>query len=117
MTSPRVADPAASARSDGARMAASRAVRTVRVLFVNDTARNGGPGRSLHTILKFVDPEVVHRAVVLPRPGPIAELITRDGVADELSFEPNLVENPIEPWSRPMARADFDASAPLKLVR
>jgi glycosyltransferase involved in cell wall biosynthesis len=79
------------------------------VLFINDTARNGGPGRSLHSILKFLDPAVVHRAVVLPRPGAVSELLQRDSVADELLFEPNLVENPIEPWTRPMERSDFDA--------
>ncbi len=93
------------------------AARTVRVLFINDTARNGGPGRSLHSILKFLDPRVVHRAVVLPRDGAIAELLRRDGVADELIFEPNLVENPIEPWARPMERRDFDASAARKALR
>jgi glycosyltransferase involved in cell wall biosynthesis len=79
------------------------------VLFINDTARNGGPGRSLHSILKFLDPAVVHRAVVLPRRGAVSELLERDSVADELLFEPNLVENPIEPWTRPMERGDFDA--------
>jgi glycosyltransferase involved in cell wall biosynthesis len=91
--------------------------RRVRVLFINDTARNGGPGRSLHSILKFLDPAVVHRAVVLPREGAIADLLRRDGVADELRFENNLVENPIEPWRRPMERRDFDATVPVKAVR
>jgi glycosyltransferase involved in cell wall biosynthesis len=91
--------------------------RRVRVLFINDTARNGGPGRSLHSILKFLDPEVIHRAVVLPREGAIADLLRRDGVADELRFETNLVENPIEPWRRPMERRDFEAAAPLKALR
>jgi glycosyltransferase involved in cell wall biosynthesis len=91
--------------------------RSVRVLFINDTARNGGPGRSLHSILKFLDPDVVYRAVVLPRGGPIADLLARDGVADELCFEPDLVENPIEPWARPMERRDFEAAAPVKVVR
>src|SRR5688572_11697148 len=76
--------------------------RKVRVLFVNDTARNGGPGRSLFYILKFLDPEVVHRAVLLPRSGVISDLYVKGGVVDELYFEPNLVENPIEPWARPM---------------
>ncbi len=90
---------------------------TVRVLFINDTARNGGPGRSLHSILKFLDPRVVNRTVVLPRAGAISELLARDAVADEILFEPNLVENPIEPWARPMERADFDAPAALKAAR
>jgi glycosyltransferase involved in cell wall biosynthesis len=84
-----------------------RSERQVRVLFINDTARNGGPGRSLHSILKFLDPRAIHRSVVLPRPGPIADLLARDGVADEVRYEPGLVENPIEPWSRPMQRGDY----------
>jgi glycosyltransferase involved in cell wall biosynthesis len=91
--------------------------RPVRVLFLNDTARNGGPGRSLHSILRFVDPAVVHRCVVLPREGAVADILRTDAVADELLFEPDLVENPIEPWDRPMERADFDAPALVKAAR
>ncbi|MGH7270384.1 MAG: hypothetical protein ACREJ3_08125, partial [Polyangiaceae bacterium] len=91
--------------------------RQVRVLFINDTARNGGPGRSLHSILKFLDPAMIYRAVVLPRRGTIAELLDRDAVADKLYLEPNLVENPIEPWGRAMQRADFDASLAVKSGR
>ncbi len=91
--------------------------KQARVLFVNDTARNGGPGRSLHSVLKFLDPELVHRSVVLPRPGPISELLASDGVADEVQFEPGLVENPIEPWSRPMQRGDYAASTLVRGAR
>ncbi len=115
MTAPKLTDPDALASESSS--SAPRTAGRVRVLFINDTARNGGPGRSLHSILKFLDPNVVHRAVVLPRGGPIAELLARDRVADELCFEPNLVENPIEPWARPMERSDFDAAAPLRAVR
>jgi hypothetical protein len=65
----------------------------LRVLFVNDTARNGGPGRSLYSILRFLDPREVTRGVLLPRPGPISELLTgaRGGprVVDELHFAPS----------------------------
>ena len=81
----------------------------VRVLFINDTARNGGPGRSLHSILRFLDPAVVHRAVVLPRPGVIGDMLMEGRVTDELVYEPSIVENPIEPWDRAMERRDFDA--------
>lgn len=87
------------------------------MLFINDTARNGGPGRSLFYILRFLDPDVVHRAVVLPREGIISELYASRGVTEELIFERDLVENPIEPWDRPMAREDFDAPIPLQGVR
>ncbi len=91
--------------------------RKVRVLFINDTARNGGPGRSLFYILRFLDPAVVHRAVVLPREGVISELYASRGVTEDLLFENDLVENPVEPWSRAMARDDFDAPLPLQAVR
>ena len=91
--------------------------RKVRVLFINDTARNGGPGRSLFYILRFLDPAVVHRAVVLPRPGVISELYSSRGVTEDLLFENDLVENPIEPWNRAMARDDFDAPLPVRGVR
>ena len=91
--------------------------RKARVLFVNDTARNGGPGRSLFYILKFLDPAVIHRAVVLPREGVISELYAENGVTEELLFENNLVENPVEPWNRAIERDDFDAPLPLRAVR
>lgn len=91
--------------------------RKVRVLFVNDTARNGGPGRSLFYILKFLDPALVHRAVLLPRAGVISDLLVKGGVVDELYFQPNLIENPIEPWNRAMEREDFDAPLATKAVR
>ncbi len=89
----------------------------MRILFVNDTSRNGGPGRSLYTILKFLPKERVHRAVLLPREGVISELYREHGVADEILTLPDLVENPVEPWSRAMLRDDFDAPAPLRLLR
>jgi glycosyltransferase involved in cell wall biosynthesis len=98
--------------------------RKVRVLFLNDTARNGGPGRSLYYLLKFLDPHVIHRSVVLPRAGVISELLTGGNgsrglpsVVDDLVFEPTLVESPIEPWSRPIVRSDFQAPFALKSAR
>jgi glycosyltransferase involved in cell wall biosynthesis len=89
----------------------------LRVLFLNDTSRNGGPGRTLFTILKFLDPAVVHRAVLLPREGVVADLLRDGGVVDDLMFEPNFVENAVEPWTRSIVRDDFDAPLPLKSVR
>jgi glycosyltransferase involved in cell wall biosynthesis len=89
--------------------------RRVRVAFINDTARNGGPGRSLYYILKFLDPAVVHRTVILPREGVIRDLV--ESVADQVVLEPGLVENPIEPWDRAIEREDFDAPLALKGLR
>jgi glycosyltransferase involved in cell wall biosynthesis len=95
--------------------------RKLRVLFINDTARNGGPGRSLFGILKFLDPDVVERGVVLPRPGVISELLTGAGggarAVDELHFVRHMVENPFEPWTRPMRRTDFEAPVAVRSAR
>ena len=83
--------------------------RKLRVLFINDTARNGGPGRTLYTILKDLDTSVVHRGVVLPRPGVVSELLERTGVVDALHFEPGILENVAEPWDRSLVRDDLSA--------
>src|SRR5437762_3457508 len=88
-----------------------------RVLFINDTARNGGPGRSLYTILKYLDPRLVHRAVVLPRAGAVSELLAGSGAVDELVFEPDIVENVVAPAGRAMQRDDFAAPAAVQLSR
>lgn len=93
------------------------AKRKVRVLFVNDTTRNGGPGQSLYTILRFLDTSVVHRSVLVPREGVIAERLRAGKVVDDLTYLPNLVENPFEPWDRAIEREDFDAPGALKAIR
>ena len=97
--------------------AASPQARPLRVLFINDTSRNGGPGRTLFYILKFLDPNVIHRTVVLPREGVVSGLLRDGHVTDDLRFETNFVENAVEPWRRAMVRDDFDAPLPLRAVR
>lgn len=88
-----------------------------RVLFINDTARNGGPGRSLHAILSFVEPEAIHRMVLLPREDAIARLLRDAGVVDELIIDHDLVENAWQPLDRAVERADLDAPLPVRLPR
>ncbi|HEY1956537.1 MAG TPA: glycosyltransferase [Polyangiaceae bacterium] len=90
-------------------------LRPVRVLFLNDTARNGGPGRSLFTLLSHLDPKEIYRAVVLPRPGAVSDLIA--GSCETIAFAPDFVENPIEPLTRPLERRDLDAPTALRAVR
>src|SRR5215470_7769815 len=92
-------------------------MRPYRVLFINDTARNGGPGRSLQIILQHVDPRVVHRSVVLPRAGAVSELLAGSDVVDELHFEPDIVEHVFAPLTRPMRREDFAAPPLVRAVR
>jgi glycosyltransferase involved in cell wall biosynthesis len=89
----------------------------LRVLFINDTSRNGGPGRSLFYILKFLDPEVIYRVALIPRSGIVSDLLRDGGVVEETIFEPRLIENLFEPWSRAIRREDFDAPLGIKAVR
>jgi glycosyltransferase involved in cell wall biosynthesis len=95
----------------------------VRTLFINDTSRNGGPGRTLFTLLAHLDPSVVRRIVMVPREGVVTELLRGGGadggggVTEELFVEPRFVENIVEPWSRAIVRADFDAPSLLRGVR
>lgn len=89
--------------------------RPLRVLFLNDTARNGGPGRSLYTLLARLDPSEIYRAVAVPRPGEVSDLLT--DVCETICFVPDFVENPVEPITRPMRREDLDAPSVLRAAR
>jgi glycosyltransferase involved in cell wall biosynthesis len=91
--------------------------RRLRVLFINDTSRNGGPGRTILYILKFLDPARIHRTVLIPREGIVSRRLADNRVAEVLFFEPGLIENIYEPLSHPMERKDFDASRALKMLR
>jgi glycosyltransferase involved in cell wall biosynthesis len=89
----------------------------LRVLFINDTSRNGGPGRTLLDILKFLDPTQVHRVVLLPRADIVSRRLTEAHAAEVIQFDPNLIENIYQPFSRTIERRDFDAPLLLKLLR
>lgn len=80
-----------------------------RVLFINDTSRNGGPGRTLFTILKFLDPARIERTVFVPREGVVTDLLRSGQVFEDLFCDAGLVENLVEPHNRAIERADFDA--------
>jgi glycosyltransferase involved in cell wall biosynthesis len=89
----------------------------MRALFINDTSRNGGPGRTILDILRHLDPDRVHRTVLLPREGIVSQSLTEAGVADELMIVPGFIENLYEPISRTIAREDLNAPIHLKAVR
>lgn len=91
--------------------------RPLRVLFINDTSRNGGPGRTMLDILKFLDPARIHRTVLIPRDDVVSRRLVAAGAMETVFFERGLIENLFEPFSRPMERRDFDAPLPLKICR
>ncbi len=92
-------------------------LRPLRVLFINDTSRNGGPGRTILDILKFLDPARIHRTVLIPREDVVSRRLVAAGAMETIFFERGLIENLFEPFSRPMERRDFDAPLPLKVCR
>jgi glycosyltransferase involved in cell wall biosynthesis len=96
---------------------AGRADPPVRALFINDTSRNGGPGRTLLYILTFLDSSVVRRAVMVPREGAVTELLRKANVVEELFVQPSFIENIVEPWNRAIVRDDFDAPLALRGAR
>lgn len=98
-------------------LAAPAPARRLRVLFINDTSRNGGPGRTILDILKFLDPARLHRTVLIPRDDVASRRLIEAGALENILFERGLIENIYEPLSRPMERRDFDAPSPLKLLR
>jgi glycosyltransferase involved in cell wall biosynthesis len=103
--------------TDDSGIDAAAPMRRLRVLFINDTSRNGGPGRTILYILKFLDPAHIHRTLMLPREGIVSKRIVDAGAVEAIFFEPGLIENPFEPLSRPIERADFDAPFILRMAR
>lgn len=91
--------------------------RRLKVLFINDTSRNGGPGRTILYITKFLDPAKIERTVMIPREGIVARRLIENGAAETLFFEPGLIEHPFEPMSRNIERKDFDAPLVVKAAR
>lgn len=91
--------------------------RRLKVLFINDTSRNGGPGRTILYITKFLDPAQIHRTVMIPREGIVSRRLIEHHAAEVVFHEPGLIEHPFEPLSRPIDREDFDAPIHLKMGR
>lgn len=102
---------------DNENTAPTAADKPLRVLFINDTSRNGGPGRTILYITKFLDPTKVHRTVLIPREGIVSKRLVDNHAAEIVFHEPGLIEHPFEPLTRTMEREDFDAPLPMKVVR
>lgn len=92
-------------------------IKRLHVLFINDTSRNGGPGRTILDILRFLDPARVHRTVLIPREGIVSRMLVDERVTENLFLEPALIENIYEPLSRAIDRKDFGAPRVLRTLR
>ncbi len=89
----------------------------LRILFINDTSRNGGPGRTLLDILKFLDPACFRRDVLIPRDGIVSQRIRDCSAAESLIVEHDFIEHIFQPFSRAVEREDLGAPLALKLLR
>ncbi|MGQ0794370.1 MAG: glycosyltransferase family 4 protein [Deltaproteobacteria bacterium] len=67
------------------------------VLFINHSVRDGGPGRSLFYILKYLDRAKVSPWVLVPKHEVFSELITQEGLGDRIIIEPKFPENILRP--------------------
>ncbi len=99
------------------RRAMTERAEPLRVLFINDTARNGGPGGTLLDILTFLDPAVIHRSVLLPRADVVSERLLAAGAAEAIRIDPRFIENLFQPFARAMERRDFTAPLHLRAAR
>lgn len=68
-----------------------------KVLFINHSVRDGGPGRSLYYILKYIDKTKVNPYVLVPKHGVFSDLLRNVGLADNIILERRFPENILRP--------------------
>lgn len=68
-----------------------------KVLFINHSVRDGGPGRSLYYILKHIDKTKVSPRVLVPKHGVFSDLLRDVGLADSIIIERRFPENIMRP--------------------
>src|SRR3989304_5528491 len=69
----------------------------LRTLFINHSVRDGGPGRSLFYILKYIDTTKVTPFVLVPREDVFTELVKKEGLGDIIIVEKRFPENILRP--------------------
>ncbi len=69
----------------------------IRVLFINHSVRDGGPGRSLFYILKYVDKTRIDPFVLVPKEDVFTEMAKNEGLGDRIIVEGKFPENVLRP--------------------
>lgn len=64
-----------------------------RVLFINHSVRDGGPGRSLYYLLKFLDRRRLAPYVLIPKDDVFSEWLRAAGIYENVIVEPRFPEN------------------------
>src|SRR5574341_2228579 len=69
----------------------------LRTLFINHSVRDGGPGRSLFYILKYIDKAKITPFVLVPREDVFTELVKKESLGDIIIVEKRFPENILRP--------------------
>ncbi|MER3445699.1 MAG: hypothetical protein C4291_02175 [Candidatus Dadabacteria bacterium] len=71
--------------------------QTIRILFINHSVRDGGPGRSLFYMLRYIDKARFTPFVLVPKEGVFTELLRNEGLGDKIIVEKKFPENILRP--------------------
>jgi len=63
------------------------------VLFINHSVRDGGPGRSLLYILKYIDRDKINPFVLIPKHDIFSESLKSEGIFENVVVDPRFPEN------------------------
>ena len=68
-------------------------MKKTNVLFINHSVRDGGPGRSLLYILKYIDREKINPFVLIPKHDIFSESLKSEGIFENVIVDPRFPEN------------------------
>ena len=68
-------------------------MKKTNVLFINHSVRDGGPGRSLLYILKYINREKVNPFVLIPKHDIFSESLKSEGIFENVIVDPRFPEN------------------------
>lgn len=68
-------------------------MKKTNVLFINHSVRDGGPGRSLLYILKYIDREKINPFVLVPKHDIFSESLKSEGIFENVIADPRFPEN------------------------
>lgn len=69
-----------------------------RVLFINHSIRDGGPGRSLFYLLKFIDRKKITPYILIPKDDIFSERLREEGIYENVITDRRFPENLKRPW-------------------
>ena len=68
-------------------------MKKTNVLFINHSVRDGGPGRSLLYILKYIDRKKINPFVLVPKHDIFSESLKSEGIFENVIVDPRFPEN------------------------